>query len=137
MRSFLAGVRGRRIVTVLLIAAIGLGECLRAADTSLPARVVAIEERMTMDIIVRLRVDIARALHSGAENAAATQGLQAVLTQFGVALKPLHPGVSDPQLQSYFMISGVTSADADHIVAALRTLDEVEAAYVQPPMSPA
>ena len=123
------------MVIVLLIAATWCGGCLRAADAHLSARMVAAEERTTMDIIVRVRVDIARALYS--ERAVAAHGLKELLTRFGVELKPLHPGVSDPHLQSYFMIVGVPQADADQIVAALRALDEVEAAYVQPPVSPA
>jgi hypothetical protein len=93
----------------------------------------------SMEIVVRLRSDTARAFQGsgGARGIAGAAEVEAVLNRFGVQLKPQHPGISDPELASYFTISAVSSAQAEQIAAALRELDAVEAAYVQPPSSPA
>jgi hypothetical protein len=90
-----------------------------------------------MEIVVRLRADAARALLSGLQDAAGARELTAVLTKFGVELRAQHPGASDPGIQSYFTISGVSSAQAERIASALRELEVVETAYLQPPVSPA
>jgi len=90
-----------------------------------------------MEIVVRLRFEVAHRLHHAVGDATGAAELNAVLNRFGVELKPQHPGASDPALQSYFTISGVSSDQAEHIVSALRELEAVEAAYVQPPVSPA
>ena len=90
-----------------------------------------------MEIVVRLRADAARDLLSGLQDAAGGRELKAVLTEFGVELKAQHPGASDPEIQSYFTISGASSAQAERIASALRELEVVETAYLQPPVSPA
>jgi hypothetical protein len=90
-----------------------------------------------MEIVVRLRADAARDLLSGLRDAASARKLTAVLAKLGVELRSQHPGASDPEIQSYFTISGVSSAQAEHIASALRELDVVETAYLQPPVSPA
>lgn len=90
-----------------------------------------------MEIVVRLRADAARDLLSGLRDAAGARELKAVLTKFGVELRSQNPGASDPEIQSYFTISGVSSAQAERIASALRELEVVETAYVQPPVSPA
>ena len=92
-----------------------------------------------VDIVVRLRPDIASLFHGDGDQAAVeVMEVTAVLRRFGVDLKPQHPGASDAELQSYFTISGVASAaEAERIAAALRKLEAVEAAYVQPLASPA
>jgi hypothetical protein len=88
------------------------------------------------DVVVRLRADAAEALRRGAQDAGVTE-LKRLLTGFGSELRQQHPGVSDPQLQSYFNISVDSPDQADRIAAALRALDAVDAAYVQPPPTPA
>ena len=90
-------------------------------------------------IVVRLRPDIARAFQSGAtvHHVAGAAELAAVLDRFGADLEPQHPGSADPQLASYFTISGLSVNQAEQAAAALRELDAVEAAYVQPSPSPA
>ena len=96
-------------------------------------------ERETMEIVVRLRADAARAFLGwrGAGEVAGTAEVAAVLNRFGVKLMPQHPGIVDPDLASYFTITAASFAQAEAIAAALRELDVVEAAYVQPPPSPA
>lgn len=88
------------------------------------------------DVVVRLLADAAGAFRGGVQDASVTE-LETVLTRFGAELRPQHPGVSDPQLQSYFTISVESAQQADRIAAALRTLDAVDTAYVQPRPSPA
>jgi hypothetical protein len=92
-----------------------------------------------MEIVVRLRPETARVFQgsTGARDVAGAAKVEALLRRFGVDLKPQHPGVADSELASYFTISAVSSAQAEQIAAALRELDVVEAAYIQPPPSPA
>lgn len=88
------------------------------------------------DVVVRLRVDAAEALRRGAQDAGVTE-LKRLLTRYRAELRQQHPGISDPQLQSYFNISVDSAEQANRIAAALRALDAVDAAYVQPPPTPA
>jgi hypothetical protein len=90
-----------------------------------------------MEIVVRLRDEAARALRGSAPDAAAATELEALLAGFGVRLTPQHPGVSDSELQSYFTISGIPLNEAERLASALRRLEVVEAAYIQPPVTPA
>jgi hypothetical protein len=115
---------------------VSYGPCASSRDLSYAAMTVSEE---MVDIVVRLRPDIAPLFHMGGDQAAVeVMEVMAVLRQFGVDLRPQHPGASDPELQSYFTISGVSSTpEAERIAAALRKLDAVEAAYVQPLASPA
>jgi hypothetical protein len=117
-----------------LMAAIGLASCVGSANPRQPSKPHA-EEGMT-EIVVRLRPETARAIQSGAQDDGRTRELKAVLSQFHVELKPQHPGTPDSQLQAYFTISGVPIAQAERIAAALRDVDTVEAAYVQPSATP-
>lgn len=87
------------------------------------------------EIVIRLRADIARAFRTGTR-ATGIDELNAALSRFGVDLKPQHPRTTEAELQSYFTISNVPSERAEEITAALRMLDVVEGAYVQPPASP-
>jgi hypothetical protein len=63
--------------------------------------------------------------------------VEALLQRFGVALIPLHPNATDPTLASWFVLSDTPPGRAEEIAAALRGLDAVEAAYVQPRPAPA
>jgi len=63
--------------------------------------------------------------------------LRGVLSRFRVDLRPQHSGTADPQLQAYFTIPVDTPDRAGRLATALRELDAVEAAYVQPPPEPA
>ncbi len=89
------------------------------------------------EIVVRLRVDVAGALHAGAADAPGIAGLAGVLKRFAVELKPQHPRATDAELKSYFSVPNVPIEEAERIASALRGIEAVEAAYVQPPVSPA
>ncbi len=88
------------------------------------------------DVVVRLRSDVARAWRGGTEVPSATQ-LQEVLSRFQTVLQPQHPGSADPQLESFFTAAAETPDQAGRLAAALIELDAVDAAYVQPPPTPA
>lgn len=88
------------------------------------------------EIVVRLRDSAATAWRAGTDPGQIT-ALQAVLTRVGAELKPQHPGALDPELQSWFTISTESPERAEEIAESLRSLDAVEAAYVQPRSSPA
>jgi hypothetical protein len=96
-------------------------------------------EHARMEIIVRLHPDVARTLlgRRGAGTVPGAAEVTAVLGRFGVELTPQHPGLSDPNLAAYFTVSAPSFAQAEAIAAALRELDAVEAAYIQPPPHPA
>jgi hypothetical protein len=92
----------------------------------------------TMEIVVRLRSDVARAFQnkSAARNSAGAAEIESVLARYGAEMRPQHPGVSDPELGAYFTIHGISSTQADELMTALRHLEAVEAAYAKPPASP-
>jgi hypothetical protein len=126
------------VLAAAVVAAMDTASCGQwASSIDLSNSASPVAEEM-VDIVVRLRPDIAPLFHIGGDQAVEAMEVTAVLKQFGVDLRPQHPGASDPELQSYFTISGVSStAEAERIAAALRKLDAVEAAYVQPLASPA
>jgi hypothetical protein len=128
-----------RVLAAAVVVAIEMVSCGQVASSiDLSNSAVPVAQEM-VDIVVRLRPDIASLFHGDGDQAAVeVMEVTAVLRRFGVDLKPQHPGASDPELQSYFTISGVASAaEAERIAAALRKLEAVEAAYVQPLASPA
>ncbi len=88
------------------------------------------------EVVVRLRPETARVFHGKAADAPGARQLKATLSQLGAELQPQHPGTSDPELQSYFTISGLPTSQADRVSAQLRKLEGVEAAYVQPSPAP-
>jgi hypothetical protein len=90
-----------------------------------------------MEVVMRLRKEIAAALRGGDMSAPGLSELNTLLARFRYQPIPQHPGTSDPDLQRYFTIPGVSPADADRLVAELLELEPVEAAYPQPPGSPA
>jgi len=131
----------RRVAFVLGLAVLGLADYPGVADPLIirPLAAPELVEQEKMEIVVRLRPETARVFQgsTGAGDVAGAAKVRAVLSRFGVDLKPQHPGVSNSELASYFTISAVSLAEAERIAAALRELDVVEAAYIQPPPSPA
>lgn len=51
----------------------------------------------------------------------------------GLSLKPMHPGVDDPQLASYFLLEVPEEDTAEEVMRELLQLPAVEAAYIKPP----
>jgi hypothetical protein len=47
-------------------------------------------------------------------------------------IKPLHPGIDDSTLASYFIVEIANSADSKEAITALNQLPGITAAYVKP-----
>jgi hypothetical protein len=47
-------------------------------------------------------------------------------------IRPLHPGIDDSTLASYFIVEIAKGADSKEAIAALNTLPGITAAYVKP-----
>lgn len=88
------------------------------------------------NVIVRLRGDVARAWASGGQDERAA-AVRTALTRMRAELRPQHPGVADPELQSWFTVSVANEEQAESIVSLLREMEAVEAAYVEPRAEPA
>ena len=56
-----------------------------------------------------------------------------MIEAFGLTLEPMHRDTDDPTLQSYFVVEVPDHATAQRVMARLRQLEAVEAAYVKPP----
>jgi hypothetical protein len=61
-----------------------------------------------------------------------TAELRSALNNLSVDLTPLHPGVDDETLGSYFAIDVPDSKTAEQIVRRLRPVRGIRAAYVTP-----
>ena len=73
----------------------------------------------------------------GAQTVEMRRQLNAELARLGALLTPMHPGVADAELASYFKLTGVETPDVDAVLADLRRLAAVKAAYVKPGAEPA
>ncbi|MEV6269196.1 hypothetical protein AB0L64_18630 [Kribbella sp. NPDC051936] len=60
----------------------------------------------------------------------------AAAAALGIELRPLHPGVQDAELSTWFT-AGEGDAEDTIMVRALRTLPGVVSAYAKPPDEPA
>ena len=63
---------------------------------------------------------------------AATEVLRAA-EELGATLRPMHPGVRDPELSTYFFVEVPDQPTAGRIISRLQNCDAVESAYVKPP----
>ena len=61
------------------------------------------------------------------------QSLMRLLHEAGLALRPMHPGVTDPELQVYFIVDAPETVDTQVAVERIRACPAVQAAYVKPP----
>lgn len=65
-----------------------------------------------------------------------TQAVVAAAADLGITLRPLHPGVQDAELSTWFT-AGEGDAEDTIMVRALRALPGVLGAYAKPPDEPA
>jgi hypothetical protein len=86
-----------------------------------------------MRITVQLSPEITQALDKGEPLENAASDIQSVLDGLAVQLKPLHPGVDDEKLASYFTVDVADSARANEVLQRLRPCRGVQAAYMKPP----
>ena len=88
-------------------------------------------------VSVHVRPDVARALQArGAETPASKEILDQA-SRLGVALEPVHPGTSAPDLLTHFMVYVEDAEKARAVAETLQLSDAVEGAYVTPSASPA
>lgn len=88
-----------------------------------------------MEIVLKLRTEIAEELHKGQATLPATQRLGKVADEFGVTLQPQHAGVEDAQLATYFTVMA-PDKEATAITQRLGACDGVEGAYTKPAGEP-
>ena len=79
---------------------------------------------MTVEVIVKLETA------SAAANTQ-RQRADACAQATGTTLSPLHPGVADPELSSYY-VTRVDETAAPEIVARLQKCAGVDGAYIKP-----
>lgn len=74
-----------------------------------------------MDVMVKLRDEADAAV------------VQAAVATMGLGLHPVHPGTQDAGLATYSTVEVPDEQTAREVSERLAGLEEVEAAYVQPP----
>ena len=85
-----------------------------------------------MRVTVQVAPDIARKLNRGGSLEKACSELNGVLNNFSVKLVPLHPGIDDEALGSYFAVEVPDSETAKTVVRYLRPCRGIRAAYIKP-----
>lgn len=65
-----------------------------------------------------------------------TENLQQEISHLGIHLTPMHPGVKDPTLASYFYVETPDQPAAERVIVQLQKQNAVEAAYLKPPEGP-
>jgi hypothetical protein len=86
-----------------------------------------------MQATVQVRDDVARALHRRAPATQEAGQLLRQLESMDLTLEPIHPHTDDPVLQTFFTVQVPDDGTADEVIARLRELAAIEAAYVKPP----
>jgi hypothetical protein len=89
-----------------------------------------------MRVIIQLALDIALALQSGGPQTPALQQVLEVASEFGVSLRPVHPGETDPLLAPYFAVDLPDAPTARRFIERLHGNTAVVAAYPEPSISP-
>lgn len=88
-----------------------------------------------MQVSVRVQPDVAPAFQGTDAPPAEVNDLRLELEALGVGLEPMHPGIDDPELATYFTVE-VPDDDEEIAAQVLVVLSEsalVDAAYVKPP----
>jgi hypothetical protein len=93
------------------------------------------KEPEIVDVMVQLSPEAADAVRRG-EPASGLEEVQEELRSLGLRLEPLHARAEDPSLASWFRVSVEDEPTAEEVAAAIRTSEEVESAYVEPPSAP-
>jgi hypothetical protein len=85
-----------------------------------------------MYIVIRLRSDAVDSLQKKIPLSPESEKLLKTIDDFGVVIKAMHPGSTDPLLAPYYLIEAPNQEFAEKIVNRLRTSAVVEAAYIKP-----
>jgi hypothetical protein len=86
-----------------------------------------------MRVTVQLDPQLARQLSASGRRKPQRVQLDKLLKNLAVKLVPLHPGVEDEQLGSYFAVDVASPDAAANVVKHLRPISGVRAAFVKPP----
>src|SRR5215510_5737871 len=100
------------LFTILVI--IACASC-NASPRLVPTRIGVIDttkEAMTMQVVIQVSPDIARALHQRSPPIGESETLLRTIETFGLKLEPMHPDTNDPDLQSYFRVEVKDQATA-------------------------
>lgn len=90
-----------------------------------------------MRVSVNLRDDVARGVVEPTQAGEAARGVLEAVGQVGARLAPTHAGHTDPTLRGWFGIEVADERTALDLCDALLAIDGVDAAYIEPPVSPA
>lgn len=88
-----------------------------------------------MRVILELDAGVARSLQQSSDGHSThplAAELQRLAVQLGVHLQPLHPGVAEPRLASYFFADIAADAAPGVALEQLRKCAAVSAAYAKP-----
>lgn len=84
-----------------------------------------------MEIVLKLRPDVALALPGPAPSSPAAEELVRVVEGLGGTLSPMHPGEVDPLLAPYYLVE-VDEGSVERALETLLASDAVDGAYVKP-----
>ena len=84
-------------------------------------------------ITIQVRPDVARALQGLLPSSSEAEEVARTAAGVGAVLEPIHPGVDDPRLETYFSVGVADPAAADRLLEELRANPAIEAAYIKPP----
>lgn len=87
-----------------------------------------------MRVSIKLTSDAAAQLQGSASASEPTRTLLETTGQAGVTLEPMHPGVDDDELRTWYY-ADVDDERTDEVLDRLRHDAAIEAAYVKPPES--
>jgi hypothetical protein len=85
-----------------------------------------------MRVTTQLRREVAPTFHHRQSPTTASAELSRVTEELGVVLEPMHPGVEDPRLASYFTVEVPDHVTAERVISRLQNCEAVEAAYLKP-----
>lgn len=87
-----------------------------------------------MRVSIKLNADAAAEWQGIAPESDATRTLREKTGEAGVTLEPVHPGVDDDELRTWFY-ADVDDDRLDEVLDRLQAEEAIEAAYVKPPES--
>jgi len=85
-----------------------------------------------MAITLQLQPDVANALHENRADQPLASELTGLASELGVTLRPMHPGVDDASLRTFFLVEAVPAEQAETLAARLRRARAVQSAYIKP-----
>ena len=86
-----------------------------------------------MYITISLTESAARALHHLSASTPASSEILSTAHALGVALDPMHPATTEPELIRDFVVTGYSPDEEDSVKEALLRCREVLGAYSKPP----